>query len=72
MAPEWPGQWRRKELPERKKTTFSLRLTAKGAREGWCEAASVHVGARGPPFIAHPSRFAAARLWISLPATAVL
>ena len=30
MAPEWPGQGRRQELPERKKTTFSLRLTAKG------------------------------------------
>ena len=21
VAPEWPGQWRRQELPERKKTT---------------------------------------------------
>lgn len=72
VAPEWLGQWRRQELPERKKTTFSLRLTAKGAREVWCEAASMHGGARGPPFIAHPSQFAAARPWISLSATAVL
>ena len=51
---QWPN-W-----PERVKTASSLCLTTKGAREGWCEAASVHGGARGPPIIAHPSRFAAA------------
>ena len=32
MALDWAGQWRRLELPERKETTLSHRLTAKGAR----------------------------------------
>ena len=43
VALDWLGQWRRLELPERKKTTLSLRLTAKGARAEWCEAACVRV-----------------------------
>mgnify|MGYP005849513997 CR=1 FL=1 len=40
---DWSSQWRRLELPERKETTLSQRLTARGARVGWREAASMRV-----------------------------
>ena len=43
VALDWLGQWRRLELPERKETTLSQRLTARGARVGWREAACVRV-----------------------------
>ena len=34
VVPEWQGQWRRLELPERKKTTSSGRLAAMGGTGG--------------------------------------
>ena len=43
VALDWLGQWRRLDLPERKETTLSQRLTARRARVGRREAASVRV-----------------------------
>ena len=37
--PDWPGRWRRQELPEMKKTTSSGRLAAMG-RLGECTEAT--------------------------------
>ena len=59
-VPEWPGQWRRQELPETGKKTSLGRMRARGAPLGWPEVACVLGGVRGPLFIARPSRFAAA------------
>ena len=60
MAPEWPGQWRRLQSSEVGKKTSPCRLAATEELGEHAEAASQTEHARGPLFIARPSRFVAA------------
>ena len=60
MAPEWPGQWRRLQSSEVGKKTSPGRLAAMEELGEHAEATSRTERARGPLFIARPSRFVAA------------
>ena len=60
MAPEWPGQWRRLQSSEVGKKSSPGRLAAMEELGEHAEAASQTERARGPLFIARPSRFATA------------
>ena len=47
VVPEWPGRWRRQELPETGKKTSPGRLRAREAPLRWPEVACVREQARG-------------------------
>ena len=46
-VPDWPGRWRRQELPEMRKEASPGRMRARGAPLGWPEVACVLGEARG-------------------------
>ena len=60
MVPNWPGQWRRQELPEMRKEASPGRLAATGELGEHSKIACVLEWVRGPLFIARRGRSAAA------------
>ena len=61
-VPDWPGRWRRQELPEMGKKTSPVRLAAIGELGEHSKVACVLGEARGPPFIARRGRFHGGRI----------
>ena len=57
MVPNWPGQWRRQELPEMRKEASPGRLAATGELGEHSKIACVLEWVRGPLFIARRGRF---------------
>ena len=59
VVPEWPGWWRRLQLPETGKKASLRRLQVVGVPWRWPEVASVLEWVRGPPYISQRGRLAA-------------
>ena len=60
-VPDWPGRWRRQELPEMRKEASPGRLAATGELGEHSKIACVLEWVRGPLFIARRGRFRGGR-----------